>query len=185
MPANPVSINLLGKDSFASSPYGRIVTWAITYGRYIMIGTEVVVLLAFISRFSLDRKLTDLKEEISQKRAIVEINLPLETEVKNLQNQLTNIKTLLKTQTKPVELFFRIQSFIPADVRLETFDINGDTISVSAAAGTNTGLGQFFAALQADSNISDIEIGDVSRDLATGIQFKFTARITGIKIKEK
>ena len=32
-----------------------------------MIGTEVVVLLAFISRFSLDRKLTDLKEEISQK----------------------------------------------------------------------------------------------------------------------
>ena len=66
MPAKTVDVNLLEKDDFSESPIGRIVTWAITYGRYIMILTEIVVLLAFISRFSLDRKLTDLNEAIGQ-----------------------------------------------------------------------------------------------------------------------
>ena len=67
MPAKPIEINLLGQEDLKHTPQGRILNWALTYGRDIMIGTEIVVLLAFISRFSLDRKLTDLKEEISQK----------------------------------------------------------------------------------------------------------------------
>src|SRR3989344_3425468 len=77
MPATKFSridINLIGEGDFSRTPIGRIVTWATTYGRYIMILTEIIVLLAFISRFSLDRKLTDLKEEITQKQAIIETN---------------------------------------------------------------------------------------------------------------
>src|SRR5690349_13458879 len=97
MPANTVSINLLGDSDTEHTPLGRIVNWAVTYGRYIMIGTEIVVLLAFISRFSLDRKLTDLKEEVAQKQEIIEANLPFEQDVRDLQDKLSKIKTL-KTQ---------------------------------------------------------------------------------------
>ena len=82
MPANQ-NINLLGDSEMDHTPVGRIVNWAVTYGRYIMIGTEIVVLLAFISRFSLDRKLTDLKEEVGQKQEIIEANLPFEGEVQS------------------------------------------------------------------------------------------------------
>ncbi len=74
MPAQPVSVNLLDQPEFTSSSIARLINWTITYGRYIMIGTEVIVLVAFISRFSLDRKLTDLREEIAQKQIILEAN---------------------------------------------------------------------------------------------------------------
>ncbi|KKU88775.1 hypothetical protein A3A64_01775 [Candidatus Gottesmanbacteria bacterium RIFCSPLOWO2_01_FULL_48_11] len=185
MPANPISVNLLGKDTFSSSPYGRLVTWAITYGRYIMIGTEIVVLLAFISRFSLDRKLTDLKEEISQKQAIIQVNLPFETEIKNLQQQLTHVKTLLKDQAKPLDTFNRLQSYLPPDVHFESYEFSGYKLSVAAVAGTTAGFGQFLASLQADKDITAIDVGDVSRDPLKGIRFKFTAEIAGAKPKEK
>ena len=74
MPAKQPTINLIGEEEMAHTPVGRIVAWAVTYGRYIMIGTEIIVLLAFISRFSLDRKLTDLNDEVSQKQAIIDAN---------------------------------------------------------------------------------------------------------------
>ena len=99
MPANTTTINLLGKEDLGRSPTGRLLAWAVTYGRYIMIGTEIVVLLAFISRFSLDRKLTDLKEEITQKQAILEANSDLETTIRALQNHIDNVTMILKDQT--------------------------------------------------------------------------------------
>ena len=79
MPADSIRINLLGQQDLEHTPWGRIVSWATTYGRYIMITTEIMVLLAFISRFSLDRKNTDLTEEVTQKQAILEANTSFET----------------------------------------------------------------------------------------------------------
>jgi len=97
MPAKQISINLIGEEEMEHTPVGRIVTWAITYGRYIMIGTEIVVLLAFISRFSLDRKLTDLKDEISQKQELIEANTETTVYFEQLQQLFTGIKDLLTT----------------------------------------------------------------------------------------
>ena len=185
MPANPVSINLLGKDTFSASPYGRLVTWAITYGRYIMIGTEIIVLLAFISRFSLDRKLTDLKEEISMKQEVIRVNLSSETEIKNLQNQLINIKALLADQTKPIDIFNHLQTFLPPEIRFDSYEFSGDKLTVSAHAATTIGFTQFFGQLQSNKEIIGVEMGDVIRDPGTGIRFKFTAQLAKTKTREK
>ncbi|HCS79450.1 TPA: hypothetical protein DIV55_06990, partial [Patescibacteria group bacterium] len=68
-PAKP--INLLTRKDFDASLVGRILRWSLIYGRYIIVSTEIIVLLAFIYRFSLDRQITDLNEEIEQKSAIV------------------------------------------------------------------------------------------------------------------
>lgn len=177
MPAAPIRINLIGKEDFAATPYGRIVTWAITYGRYIMIGTEIVVLLAFISRFSLDRKLTDLKEEISQKQAIIVANQSLEADVRNLQTRLAKIKTLLQTESKPIDLLGHIQSFLPADTYLGSFELTGDKLTVAVNSSTTDGFAQFLTNLQSDRQLTDITVGDVTKDPLKGIQFKFTARL--------
>ena len=99
MPETPNSnINLL-KNSSDQSPLDRITDWALTYGRYIMIGTEIVVLLAFISRFSLDRKLTDLKEEIGQKQQILLANTSRKRN-KNPKSALES-KNILTEQENP------------------------------------------------------------------------------------
>ena len=78
-----------------------------------MITTEIVVLLAFISRFSLDRKNTDLTEELGQKQAIIEANLDFERDIKSLQAHLTTAKILLADQAKPIEVVNILESLIP------------------------------------------------------------------------
>lgn len=181
MPANNVSINLLGDSDMGHTPLGRIVNWAITYGRYIMIGTEIVVLLAFISRFSLDRKLTDLKEEVSQKQDIIEANLSFENDVRLLQNKLASIKTLSALPINPYDTLTSFQSLLPSGVYLQSFDLEKDVLTVQATAGSTYAFSQFIANLQATKSFTNIDIGDIKRDPLLGIQFTFTVHIVGAK----
>lgn len=178
MPAKTVSINLIGQEELAHTPQGRIVAWALTYGRYIMVGTEIVVLLAFISRFSLDRKLTDLRDEISQKQAILSANAPLETEIRNVQDSIIKIKSLLSDQSKPVDTLKLLTSILPTNVYLKTIDISRDKVSAEAVASTTESFSQFLTNLQASKELFRVEIGDIVRNPTIGINFKFTALLT-------
>lgn len=175
MPAKTPTINLLQRDDLENSPIGRITTWAVTYGRYIMIGTEIIVLLAFISRFSLDRKLTDLKEEIGQKQAILKANQDFENSFKQLQERLVQVKTLLNNQSKPVEIVSLFQTMLPPDVYLESLDYTPERLLISATAGSTPGFSQFIANLQGTKQITQIDVGDIKKQPLVGIQFKITA----------
>ncbi len=182
MPANTsVSINLLGSQDLEHSPQGRIVQWALTYGRYIMIGTEIVVLLAFISRFSLDRKLTDLKEEISQKQAILEANLPFEQDVRNLEARINQIQTLLKDQSKSVDTLSLLKTLLPPGVYLTNAEINATEIHGDAIASTTQGFAQFLDSIGSAKNISQVDIGEIHKNPLTGITFDFRAHLVPAK----
>lgn len=179
--ARSISINLLGQEDLKHTPQGRLVSWALTYGRYIMIGTEIVVLLAFISRFSLDRKLTDLKEEISQKQAILEANISLERDIRSLQDHLAKINQTTAHQPVPLSTLILLQTLLPADVYVDTLDIMPDRMSVAAIAETTRGFSQLLTNLQAAKEFSRIDIGDIKKNAETGIEFKFTAVLSNKK----
>ncbi len=183
MPANFIAINLLGDADMEHTPMGRIVGWAVTYGRYIMIGTEIVVLLAFISRFSLDRKLTDLKEEVTQKQDIIEANLPFEKDVRDLQDRLGKAKVLINQPINPLNALIFFQSILPQGVYLKSYDLIKNTLTIQAIAGSTDAFAQLMRNLQASSYLTGVEIGDIKRDPLLGIQFAFTAQLTSGKPK--
>jgi Fimbrial assembly protein (PilN) len=183
MPANSISINLLGDSDMDHTPIGRIVGWAVTYGRYIMIGTEIVVLLAFISRFSLDRKLTDLKEEVTQKQDIIEANISFEKDIRDLQDKLGKIKVLIDQPVNPLLAVSIFQTILPQGVYLKAYDLNKNVLTVQAIAGSTEAFSEFMKNLQSSTYLSAIDIGDISRDPLLGIQFGFTARIGTVKTK--
>jgi hypothetical protein len=171
------SVNLIGEEEMDHTPAGRIVTWAVTYGRYIMIGTEIIVLLAFISRFSLDRKLTDLNDEVLQKQAIIDANRDFEMEFRTLQDKLIQIKTLLTAAPVAENALNAIQTMLPADVRLDELNITAENVVGKVIANTTSGFSQMVANLQAARIFSHVEIGDVTRSPTTGIEFTFTGTI--------
>lgn len=183
MPAKNISINLLGDSDMEHSPIGRIIGWAVTYGRYIMIGTEIVVLLAFISRFSLDRKLTDLKEEVTQKQDIIEANLGFEKDIKSLQNKLAKIKVLITQPVDPLEAMVLFETLLPQGVYLQSYDLSQDRLTIQATAGSTAAFAQFMTNLQASKYLTAIDIGDIKRDPIVGIQFAFTAQLVPVKSK--
>lgn len=174
MPASQVSVNLFGGELSANSPWNRIVTWISTYGRYILITTELIVLLAFLSRFSLDRKLTDLKEEITQKQQILEVNAPLENKVRSTQTQLAAVKTLLSAQDIPVKSLRALHILLPTGVYLNTLSIDKTKVSAEITAATTQGLSQFLSNLHATKKFSGIEIGNINKQ-PTGTVLTLTA----------
>lgn len=177
MPADQSQVNLLGHDVLEESPIGRIVSWATTYGRYIMITTEIVVLLAFISRFSLDRKLTDLNEAIEQKQAIIEANLPFEQDILKLQNKLAQIKSIIKAQQQPLDLLTLIKSVLPSDVYLQKLTIQDNTLKMKAVAQSTIGFTVFVNNLQSIRQFTRVDMSDVKKIPAEGIVFEISAQL--------
>jgi Tfp pilus assembly protein PilN len=173
--AQTATINLMDQPEFESSSIGRLLTWAITYGRYIMIGTEIIVLLAFISRFSLDRRLTDLRETIAQKQLILQANLRFENDFAHLQQSLIKIKKLLNGQDKPITILYQISSFLPSDVSMTNFASSEKTIQITLLSGTTEGLSLFLQRMQSSDLFTTIDITDVEKDPIRGIEFHMTA----------
>jgi Tfp pilus assembly protein PilN len=178
MPARTIDVNLLEKDAFSESPIGHIVTWAITYGRYIMILTEIVVLLAFVSRFSLDRKLTDLNEAIEQKQTIIEANQSFEDEINGIQAQIARTKSLISSQGKPIEALALTKNVLPVDVVLETLAITPEKITTQATAGSTQGFATLMNNLQATQQFIKVDIGEIKKIPAGGIKFQYSVVLT-------
>lgn len=183
MPAKQINVNLLGSQDLEHTPWGRIVAWATTYGRYIMITTEIIVLLAFISRFSLDRKLTDLTEEVNQKQAIIEANADFEKQIKSTQANIATIKKLIASQATPVTIVSSMEVLIPADVYLTSLELSSTKLSVTAFASSTGGFSQFLSNLQTSRLIRNVSLGDIHRTPAQGIEFQFTADVAGAPAK--
>src|SRR3989339_1176585 len=124
MPAAPkISINLLGLEQQEHSPIGRFIGWATTYGRYIMVTTEMIVLVAFLSRFSLDRQLTDLKDEIMQKQDIIAANQDLEIQFRQIQDSLNKMKVLLTKQEIPTNTINTLHLLLPSGTYFQSLSI--------------------------------------------------------------
>ncbi|MCX8009076.1 MAG: PilN domain-containing protein, partial [Patescibacteria group bacterium] len=167
--AQTININLLGHQE-DNAPISRIINWAITYGRYIMITTEIVVLLAFISRFSLDRKLTDLREEINQKKIILESNQKFEEEFKSIQKKLDTTKSILERISKPYEPLFTIQKILPQDVYLTEFSISEKKIILSGVAGTIKSFSDFSSLLSSSKEFKHIEVTNIKKNKLKGLE---------------
>jgi len=177
MPAETIRINLLGQQDLEHTPWGRIVSWATTYGRYIMITTEIVVLLAFISRFSLDRKNTDLTEEVTQKQAILEANTEFEKSIRSLQERLKNARTILIDQSKPIEIVTSMEVLLPADVYIHSLSLHNNRLTIEARAASTYGFAQVLSNLQSVKQLTNLALNSVKRDAITGISFQVTADV--------
>lgn len=185
MPAEITNVNLLDHSSDQDSPIERIINWATTYGRYIMITTEVVVLLAFVSRFSLDRKRADLDDALSSKQAILQANISFENDVRNLQDDLLKMKGIMVDQTKPVDTLKLIQSLVPQGVTFQTFNYASSSITIDAIADTTQNFGIFVNNLNMVKKFYRISIGEIKKDNIKGITFQVRIMLIPEKVPVK
>ena len=87
-------INLVVTKVKEESLSAQFLAWALTYGRYIIIIIQIVVLSVFFMRFRLDRDRTDLKESVGQKEALIESISEVDAEVRRVQKSLGDIKSV-------------------------------------------------------------------------------------------
>lgn len=175
MAAGGQVVNLLPKSEFDLSFWGRFLKWALTTGRYIIILTELIVIMAFLSRFKLDRDLADLNESIAGKVAVLEAMAATEANFRSVQTRLQVAGEMIEAQMGARELLEGIATKVPSEMRLTNLLLEPQGALVAAQALTEKELGEFLIRMTADQRFSSLDLTDVSADPQQGVKFTLKA----------
>lgn len=156
-------INLLPRDDFETSIFGRILKWALSSFRVMVIITEIVVMSAFLSRFWLDARNSDLNEELEMGEVQVNAYEEVETEFRNIQKRLSIAKALYN-EPKSTKVISDIAGTLPPDVFLSSIALNQTSLLIKAASFSESSIAQFVINLEANKSFSDIELSQIAAD---------------------
>lgn len=170
MPTGKISLNLIPREEAQRRNWEKFLNWVLTYGRYIIIGTEIIVLAAFLYRFKLDRDLKTLSEEIKRKQTLIESFRGLEEKTRALQIHLAVIKNLQSQTQSPGKILTSLAALTPQDVFFSQLKISPSNVTVSATAFSLGGFSAFLEGLKRSENFKDITLEKV-RESQFGIEF--------------
>ena len=179
--AKPVlSINLLGNPG---EPFlDKFVRWALSAGRTIVILTEVIALSAFIYRFTIDRRIVDLNDEIEQKQLIVGQYEEREAIFRNLQARLASAKKL-EENTNTTQLLNDIITLATGRLRFNTLEITESQIKIDGTTSSTTQLNYFISQLRQQPKIERISLDKLDNRTSQGtIEVAITAYLEVPKV---
>jgi Tfp pilus assembly protein PilN len=175
MPAKQLSINLLDQDALSQSALGKVLLWALSIGRYIVVFTELIVILSFLSRFKLDRDLTDLNDAVATQKAIIKSYGDLEERFNFTQDQIAFIKEMTPV-ISPITKLDLLGKSLPQDVKVTKIGLRDVTLSLNGLALSDDGFIQLLKALKHDELVDSLTLGNVVTKSASS-EIEFDLRI--------
>ena len=161
-----LTINLAKKKGTPS--FDVFIRWAITGGRFIVILTETIALTAFLYRFTLDRQIVDLHDQISQKQKIVAAFSSDEILYRGLQDRLTQTEALTKNISKTPDLYSRIHAIAEANtISIQLITLSDKSLHIEFTTGTLTNLKNFISDIEKENGIEDISIDRIEDRIST------------------
>lgn len=172
-------INLIPQDEFEASSFGRILKWALSTFRIVVIVTELIVMSAFLSRFWLDAKNSDLNEEINNSKAQILAYKNIETEFRSLQQQ-TSIAKSLYLEPKISDIVKNISSLIPSDIIVSSISDTNNEITIKASSLSEKSIAQMLVNLGSNRELKDVNLIQATSNFDNNATTVFTvsAKIT-------
>jgi hypothetical protein len=173
MAAHKSAINLLPKSEFDTSIWGRILKWSLTTGRYIIILTEMVVIVAFLSRFKFDKDLADLNERIEGKKHILDATYSTEINFRATQARLLEAKVYIDHQKDTSALLDHITNKIPQGLVLTGLQANWSnrSLDLTGKADSQQAIAELMYRIRQDSVWKTSDLLDVSSGVDNFIIF--------------
>jgi len=171
--SSKTSIDFLPKEDWERTSFGKFLKWLLTVGRWIIITTELIVIMAFLSRFKLDRDLTNITEDIKQKQAIITSSTDLEKEFRLLQKRLITIETLNKNRYEANKVLSFLTELTPVGVQIDNLNLAKNEIALNANANSEFSLASFLSNLKNSPEIKTVNLYQVSSDSDRGLGVRF------------
>lgn len=143
----------------------KITYFALNYLRYIIVITQLIVIIVFFYRFQIDQKIIDLKEEVDQKKEIIKTVKPLLDEAKVINEKSKMIKTVIQDQKKLQEMLAYLLSLFPETIILNKMEItNVSDIKLSGITTNVAHLQMFKKQLENDKRFKKVELTDIHKE---------------------
>lgn len=180
-PANKkldITVNLIPQDPFFETALGRFLKWALSIGRYIVIFTELIVILSFASRFTLDRMVTDLNSSINQKEKVIASYGNLEQKFRFVQKQIEDYQQF-KQEANLVDIFPILNENVPNNVVFETLLIKPEIINFTGSALSQESLNILVNNLQLNPYFAEVSINKIESrgEKVAGFNFDIKAKV--------
>lgn len=157
-----ITINLIPEVGFAATITGRVLAWMLSSFRIIVIVTEIIVMIAFLSRFWLDARNTDLGEQILQKQAVIAASSDFEREFKFTQKRLAIFSELAKEEGVISGVVNTITTRLPADVVLTNITLTDNQVNVSGTTPNEKSIQQLMVNLGASDQVKGVKLLGIS-----------------------
>ena len=180
-PANKkldIAINLVPQDPFFETVLGRFLKWALSVGRYIVIFTEMIVILSFASRFTLDRMVTDLNSTIHNKERVITSYGDLEKNFRFVQRQVEDYQQF-KQESNLVDIFPILNDSVPDNVIFETLLVRSDAINFTGSALSQNALNVLVNNLQLSPYFTEVSVNKIESrgEKTAGFNFDIRSKI--------
>src|SRR3972149_5141698 len=171
MAARGRGINLLVPSEFGQSFWGKSLKGAVTSGRYVVIITEMIVVVAFLSRFKLDTDLNRLNSAIADKKVVLDSLAGKETEFKIVQKKVSWVNQILNRKTAAGDVLQAIVEKTPEGVRFSGIKFDNQTVHITPRSVDEKIMGLFLGRLNNDDTWKEVELTNVTEDNTDGLTF--------------
>jgi hypothetical protein len=175
-PGSPnLSINL-GKRN-EQTTVSLFYKWVINTGKIIILGVEMLTLIALGYRFIIDRQIVDLNDQINKAQLFVNAQSKKENLYRNLQERINEIgKAEAATSTK-VGFLKRLTSELnSSDFLTNTLDISDLAVGIEGQTYSIFSLNALIDTLKNDPDVISISIDQLT-SLDQGIKFKLSIQL--------
>lgn len=160
-----IFLDLLKPQSNPEKLPVHFIKWLLSSGRYIFIGVEALVLIAFLARFKLDADIQATKESIDSQVPYIQNLKPYEILIRQTQFKLSAIANLKETSVDYPSILKEISNQTPQGIKITSLTMtkqaNNVDIKLSGQAQTNNDVSAFIAGLKSDNNFSNVNLASI------------------------
>lgn len=172
-----MEVNFLPGDDLENRPGGKFLTWSLSWGKRIIVITELVVISAFLSRFYFDTVVADQVEKITQKKAIIDGLSDFEKKYRIVAGQIEQADKIEK-QVSSVNVYMKSYKLVPANVILGQFSANQKNVSMGGSCDEVT-LVKLVSAFKDSPDFANVTVDRIAKKGDSGIDFAFRADYVG------
>ncbi len=141
----------------------KITYFALHYLRYILVITQFVTICVFFYRFKVDQEIVNLKDTLSQKKAIVDTTHNLLDLVEVLDFKIGNINTLYADQDSIKNISTYFFGKLPPQIKIETVSIDKQDISLTGQTTDAASIQSLFESIKTDKVFKEVNLGSINK----------------------
>lgn len=165
-PKKRTSLNLLYPQGIPQKLPLKFLRWILTFGRYIAVVVEILVLITFAARFKFDQDLANINEEINKQVPFIESLKSQENLIRKAQFKIENINKTIEKSPSFANIIDKIANQTPTGVSLTNinFDTTSSptTIKLSGKSSSNNDLAIFLYGLNNEPTLKDVNLVNIN-----------------------
>lgn len=142
----------------------KIIYFALHYLRYIIVLTQLVVILVFFYRFKIDQTIIDTKEAVDQKKEIIQVAYPLIKKAEAINKKTNEIKVILSSQREMSTMFQYIFSVFPESLILKQVMYENQGIKLNGIAIDPKQLQNFYNILKKENKFGIVNLENIEKN---------------------